>query len=79
MNWAKSCSMSAPIAFCMIFASFVSALIVRSCSTGSASCTGRRTNIVDTWFVPSCSDLPCTDTGTLHTSGWSGRSSWASR
>jgi hypothetical protein len=63
----------------MIFASLVSALIVRRTSTGSASCTGSRTNMVDTWLVPSDSDLPCTDTGTEQTSGSPGRSSWASR
>ncbi len=78
-NCAKSWSMSAPMAFWISFASRVSALIVRSCSTGSSICTGRRTNIVDTWFVPSCSERPCTDTGTEHTSGVSGRSSWAIR
>ena len=56
MNSAKSWSMSAPMAFCISFASVVSAWIARSCSTGSSrSVRAARTNIVATWFVTSCS------------------------
>ena len=62
--------MSAPIAPWTTLASRVSALTVCSCSTGSSTCTGNRTNMFDTWLVarPSVTS-PWTDGGTLTTSG----------